>query len=93
MEMLFLLLTTGILAEALIFGLTSYTPPDNNIFFHSFALAYIITGLSEITVIDFNRYRYFFGLVFLILILVVGQLLAIYKQDNRSFISSTTNSC
>jgi hypothetical protein len=67
MEMLFLLLTVGILAEALIFGITSYTPPDNNIFYHSFALAYIITGLADITSIDFNRYRYFFGLVFLIL--------------------------
>jgi hypothetical protein len=66
-EMLFLLLTLGILAEALIFGITSYTPPDNNIFFHSFAVAYIISGFAEITAIDFNRYRYFFGLVILIL--------------------------
>ena len=66
-EMLFLLLTLGILTEALIFGITSYTPPDNNIFFHSFALAYIITGFAEITAIDFNRYRYSFGLIILIL--------------------------
>ena len=66
-EILFLLLTLGILAEALIFGITSYTPPDNNIFFHSFALAYILAGLAEIAAIDFNRYRYFFGLVLLVL--------------------------
>ncbi len=66
-EILFLLLTLGILTEALIFGITSYTPPDNNIFYHSFALAYIITGLAEITAIDFNRYRYFFALAVLIL--------------------------
>jgi hypothetical protein len=66
-EMLFLLLTAGILVEAVIFGITSYTPPDNNIFFHSFALAYIITGLAEITSIDFNRYRNFIGLALLIL--------------------------
>jgi hypothetical protein len=66
-EMLFLLLTTGILVEAVIFGVTSYTPPDNNIFFHSFALAYIITGLAQITSIDFNRYRNFIGLTLLIL--------------------------
>lgn len=66
-EMTFLLLTLGILAEALIFGVTSYTPPDNNIFFHSFALAYIITGLSGITSINFNRFSYFAGLVILIL--------------------------
>ena len=66
-EMIFLLLTLGILAEALIFGVTSYTPPDNNIFFHSFALSYIITGLSGITLINFNRFSYFAGLVVLVL--------------------------
>ena len=66
-EMLFLLLTLGILTEALIFGITSYTPPDNNIFFHSFALAYIITGLAQITAVDVNRIPYFSGLVMLIL--------------------------
>ncbi|SFP94719.1 hypothetical protein [Parafilimonas terrae] len=66
-EMIFLLLTLGILAEALIFGVTSYTPPDNNIFFHSFALAYIITGLSGITLINFSKVYYFLGLTILIL--------------------------
>ncbi|MBS1745554.1 MAG: hypothetical protein JST21_05245 [Bacteroidetes bacterium] len=66
-EMLFLILTLGILAEALIFGMTSYTPPDNNIFFHSFALAYILTGLSQITGIDINRVGNFIGLSLLIL--------------------------
>jgi len=66
-EMLFLLLTLGILTEALIFGITSYTPPDNNIFFHSFALAYIITGLAQITAVDVNRIPFFSGLVMLIL--------------------------
>lgn len=66
-EMLFLLLTVGILAEALIFGMTSYTPPDNNIFFHSFALAYILTGLSQITAINFNKAGNFIGLAVLIL--------------------------
>jgi len=66
-EMLFLLLTLGILTEALIFGMTSYTPPDNNIFFHSFAIAYIITGLAQITSVDVNRLPYFSGLVLLIL--------------------------
>jgi len=66
-EMLFLLITLGILTEALIFGITSYTPPDNNIFFHSFAIAYIITGLAQITSVDVNRFPYFAGLVLLIL--------------------------
>jgi len=65
--MLFLLLTLGILTEALIFGITSYTPPDNNIFFHSFALVYIITGLAQITAVDVNRIPFFSGLVMLIL--------------------------
>lgn len=41
-EMLFLLLTLGILLEASVFQVTSYTPPDNNIFFHSFAVVYIL---------------------------------------------------
>ncbi len=66
-EMLFLLLTIGILAEAAIFAVTSYTPPDNNIFFHAFAIAYILKGLSEITGIDFNRYRNFLALTVLVL--------------------------
>lgn len=40
---LFFLLTLGILVEALIFQVTSYTPPDNNIFFHSFAFVYLFS--------------------------------------------------
>jgi hypothetical protein len=39
----FFLLTCGILVQALIIQVTSYTPPDNNIYFHSFAFAYLIT--------------------------------------------------
>lgn len=45
-EMVFLLLTLGILVEALLFQVTSYVPPDNNIFFHSFAFAYIVSNLN-----------------------------------------------
>ncbi|MFT4847499.1 MAG: hypothetical protein ACI8Q1_002270 [Parvicella sp.] len=50
---LFFLLTLGILVEALIFQVTSYTPPDNNIFFHSFAFVYLfsLTKISQ----HFNR--------------------------------------
>jgi hypothetical protein len=40
---IFLLMTMGIMVEALIFKVTSYTPPDNNIFFHSFAIAFILS--------------------------------------------------
>lgn len=41
-EITFALLTTGILVQALIIQVTSYTPPDNNIYFHSFAFAFIL---------------------------------------------------
>lgn len=45
-ELLFLLLTTGVLGEAAVFQVTSYTPPDNNIFFHAFMLAYLLSQLA-----------------------------------------------
>lgn len=45
-DFLFYLFTLGILVEALIFQVTSYTPPDNNIFFHSFAFAYLFSLTS-----------------------------------------------
>jgi hypothetical protein len=51
----FLLLTLGILAQAAILQVTSYTPPDNNIFFHSFAIVFILTFLSGFLHIDFSR--------------------------------------
>ena len=44
-EVLFYLFTIAILTEAAIFQVTSYTPPDNNIFFHSFAFVFLITQL------------------------------------------------
>jgi hypothetical protein len=52
---LFFLLTIGVLAEAAIFQVTSYTPPDNNIFFHSFSIAFILTQLGALTTINLNR--------------------------------------
>jgi hypothetical protein len=54
-DAIFLLLTLGILAEAAILQVTSYTPPDNNIFFHSFAIAFILSQLSRHLRLDFNR--------------------------------------
>lgn len=54
-DMLFLLLTLAILGEAAVFQVTSYTPPDNNIFFHSFAVAFILVMLSKIAVVNFER--------------------------------------
>ena len=45
-QMLFTLLTLGILAQAAIFQVTSYVPIDNNIYFHSFAFAFILSWLA-----------------------------------------------
>ena len=54
---LFLALTLGILAQASILQVTSYTPPDNNIYFHSFSVAFILTYLSRYLQVDFNRLK------------------------------------
>jgi hypothetical protein len=54
-EGLFLILTLGVLGEAAIFQVTSYTPPDNNIFFHSFAFAFIITLIAQLTSQNFFK--------------------------------------
>lgn len=53
--MLFSLLTLGILAEAAIFQVTSYVPVDNNIFFHSFAIVFILYLLAPLIKLDFNH--------------------------------------
>jgi hypothetical protein len=53
-KMIFTLLTLGILAEAAIFQTTSYIPGDNNIFFHSFALAFILALLAPFLPINFS---------------------------------------
>jgi hypothetical protein len=54
---IFLLLTLIILAEASILQVTSYTPPDNNIFFHSFAFAFISSTLSSSFDLNFYKLR------------------------------------
>lgn len=56
-QMLFALLTLGIIAEAAIFQVTSYLPVDNNIFFHSFCVAYILTLLSLLLPININTWK------------------------------------
>jgi len=50
-------LTLGILGEASVFQVTSYTPPDNNIFFHSFAFACIFSMLGPLLPESFGRPR------------------------------------
>ena len=54
---LFLLLTLGILAEAAILQITSYTPPDNNIFFHSFAITFILSFLTNLLPLHFSSIK------------------------------------
>ena len=50
-------LTWGILGEAAIFQVTSYTPPDNNIFFHSFAIVCILSLMGPLLQLNFERPR------------------------------------
>jgi len=45
---LLLVLVVGMLGEAAVLQVTSYTPPDNNIFFHSFAIPGIFTFLAAL---------------------------------------------
>ncbi|SDH08466.1 hypothetical protein [Chitinophaga filiformis] len=66
--MLFALLTLGILVEAAIFQVTSYTPPDNNIFFHSFAFAFIASRLQEQLKLDLGRWPSFGAAALLVLL-------------------------
>lgn len=66
--MLFTLLTLGILVEAAIFQVTSYTPPDNNIFFHAFAFAFIASRLQQQLKLDLGRWPSFGVATLLVLI-------------------------
>jgi hypothetical protein len=54
---LLLALTLGILAEASVLQVTSYTPPDNNIFFHSFAVACLLSLLAPLLPVHVERPR------------------------------------
>lgn len=53
--MLFILLTLGILVQAAIVQVTSYVPLDNNIYFHSFAFAFILSLLANRLPIRFEN--------------------------------------
>ena len=53
-KMVLTLLTLGMLIEATVFQVTSYIPQDNNIFFHSFAIAFILVFASDYLPLDFN---------------------------------------
>ena len=56
-QMIFTLLTAGIIGEAAVFQVTSYLPVDNNIFYHSFAIAYILTSLTALLPINLNSWK------------------------------------
>lgn len=66
-QVLFVMLTLGILGEAAIFQVTSYTPPDNNIFFHSFAFAFIASSLCVSLQIKTEQFSTLLGGTLLIL--------------------------
>jgi hypothetical protein len=80
--MLFILLTLGILVEAALFQVTSYTPPDNNIFFHSFAFAFLCARFSALQQIDLGRFRAFAAGALLVLIWWSG---VFWKYIDRIF--------
>lgn len=54
---MFALFTLFILFQATILQVTSYTPPDGSIYFHSFAFAFIFFNIS--TKINFSKLPYF----------------------------------
>lgn len=80
--MLLTLLTLGILAEAALFQVTSYTPPDNNIFFHSFAFAFLCTQFSTLQQIDLGRPKIFVSAALLVLLWWSG---VFWKYIDRVF--------
>ncbi|RYF84669.1 MAG: hypothetical protein EOO03_14455 [Chitinophagaceae bacterium] len=61
------LLTLGILVEALLFSVTSYVPPDNNIFFHSFAVAFILNRMLALVPSVNNRTGFYVAAVLVLL--------------------------
>ena len=50
-------LTLGMLGEAAVLQVTSYTPPDNNIFFHSFAFPCLLSLLAPLLPVNLERPR------------------------------------
>ncbi len=62
-----ILLTFGILMEAVIFAVTSYVPPDNNIFFHAFAIGFILNAIIDLNPVIQKR-SYFITTLFFVLL-------------------------
>lgn len=55
-RMLWLLLVLGILAQATILQETSYTPPDNNIYYLSFVVAFLLFAFADLLPLPWNSY-------------------------------------
>ncbi|HKP32348.1 MAG TPA: hypothetical protein VJT83_06460, partial [Chitinophagaceae bacterium] len=86
-DAIFTLLTLGILVEAIIFQVTSYVPVDNNIFFHSFAIAFILSMAASFLPLNFNSWK-------LVIICGAGILLwwsDVYWKFFERFISKPKN--
>ncbi len=56
-SVIFLLLTLGILCFAAIFQVTSYTPDNSNIFFHSFAFVFIFSYILQYFSFNLNTVK------------------------------------
>ncbi|MTI38887.1 hypothetical protein [Fulvivirga lutimaris] len=61
---LFIILTLAILGQAMVLQVTSYTPPDGNIYFHSFAFIFIVYFIKD--QLDFSRIRILLPFVLII---------------------------
>jgi hypothetical protein len=72
LELLFTLFILGILTEAAIFQVTSYVPEDNNIFFHSFALSFLLWYLIKNDVLAIQKTPFFIALGACVLLLWSG---------------------
>jgi len=72
-RILWLLLVLGILVQAIILQETSYTPPDNNIYYLSFVCAWMLWALAELLPLPWNSYGTLAGLCLAILLLQSGR--------------------
>jgi hypothetical protein len=87
-ETLFYLLTMGILVQAAIIQITSYIPADNNIYFHSFALAYVLYAIPFRT--SFNSLRPILASVVLIFFWWSGVYYKYVKRVVDRYVPSTS---
>ncbi len=88
-EVLFSLLTFGMLVQASIFQVTSYVPVDNNIFFHAFAFSYFAWYITENKVINLAKADMFFLTAFLLMLWWSG---TYWRYVDRVFAHFATSS-